>query len=171
MNKSKYKIIFPVQAPEIRKALYVPDEFTHTSQEYKEESIIKLFLESTVKNKEAFLKSCLKPYAEVISLYYPIDPSLFNEETQWCITLASQFLGLDTNGYITEPLLSLLFFLSTCLVEIELPGQSFQSCCLKFDEFLVENIFSQLATFDDTRVFIFQSFLLRLFLSYNEDNS
>ena len=40
-----------------------------------------------------------------------------------------------------------------------------------FDEFLDENIFSQLAKFHNTRVFRFQSFLLRMFLSYNEDNS
>ena len=67
--------------------------------------------------------------------------------------------------------MSLLFFLSTCPVEPELPGQSFQSCCLKFDEFLAENICSQLANFHDTRVFKFKSFLLRMFLSFNEDNS
>ena len=80
---------FPVQDPDIRKALRVPDEFTHTSQEYKEESIIQFFQESTVENKEAFLESCSKPDAKVISRFYPIDLSLFNEETQWCITLAS----------------------------------------------------------------------------------
>ena len=102
---------------------------------------------------------------------YPIDLSLLNEETQWCATLARQFLGLETNGYFTNPLLSLLFVLSTCPVKPQLPGQYFQSCCLKFDDFLAENIRSQLANFHGTRVFRFQSFLLRMFLSYNKDNS
>ena len=69
-----------------------------------------------------FLKSCSKPNTKFITLSYPINLSLFNEEYQWCVTLASQFLGLDTNGYIMEPLLSLLFVLDTCLVEPELPG-------------------------------------------------
>ena len=55
-------------------------------------------------------------------------------------------------------------------MEAGLPGQSFQYFCLKFDEFLTENIHSQLANLHDTRVFRFQSFLLRMFLSYNEDN-
>ena len=36
--------------------------------------------------------------------------------------------------------------------------------------FLDENIRSQLANFHDTRVFRFQYFLLRMFLSYNEDS-
>ena len=84
--------------------------------------------------------SCLKPDSEVIGLSYPIHLVLFNEETQSCITLASQILGLDTNGYVTKSLLSLLFVLSTCQTESEIPSQSFQFCCLKFDEFLAEKI-------------------------------
>ena len=82
---------------------------------------------------------------------------------------SQSILGLDTNGYITESLLSILFVLSTCLVEPEIPGQSFQFCCLKFDEFLAENIRSQLANFHNSKVFRFQSFLLRMLLSYNEE--
>ena len=62
---------------------------------------------------------------EVVGLSYPINLVLFNEETQSCITLASQFLGLDTNCYVTESLLSLLFILSTCQTKFEIPGQSF----------------------------------------------
>ena len=117
------------------------------------------------------MKSCSLPNAEVITLSYPIDLSLFNEETQSWIVVASQFLGLNTYGYVTELLLSLLFVLGTYLVELELPGNSFQCCRLKFDDFLAENIHSQLANFHNTRVFRFQSFLLKVFLSYNEGNS
>ena len=83
---------------------------------------------------------------------------------------SQSFLGLDTNCYVTESPLSLLFVLTTCLVEFELPGHCFQSCCLKFDEFLAENIRSQLVNFHGTRVFRFQSFLLKMFSSHNEDN-
>ena len=68
---------------------------------------------------------------------------------------ASQLLGLDTNGYVTESLFSMVFDLSTFLVESKLPGHSIQSCCLKFDEFLAENIRSHLVNFHDTRVFRF----------------
>ena len=45
-----------------------------------------------------------------------------------------------------------------------------QSSCLKFNEFLAENIHSQLINFHKTKSFIFQSFLLKMFLAFNEDN-
>ena len=125
MDEPKDRILCPIHAFVIRKTLSVPDDFVHLSQEYKEENIIHFFQESTVKSKEAFLKSCSIPDSQVMILSYPIDLVLFNEETQSCITLASQFLGLDTNGYVTESLLSLLFVLSTFLVEYELLGKYF----------------------------------------------
>ena len=82
----------------------------------------------------------------------------------------SQFLGLDTDKYVIEPLMSLLFTLSTCQVQSEESTQSVQYSCLKFDEFLSKNIHSQLVDFHKTRSFIFQSYLLKMFLSFNEEN-
>ena len=38
-----------------------------------------------------------------------------------------------------------------------------------FDEFLAENIHYQLMNFHDARTFRFQSFLLRMFIVYNEE--
>ena len=112
----------------------------------------------------------MKPDSEFIGLSYPIDLVLFNEETHSCITLASKFLGLDTNGDVTESLLSLFFVLSTCRVEFKLLDRSFQSCFLKSVEFLAEKIHSELVNFHSTRFFRFQSFLLKMFLSHNEEN-
>ena len=63
-----------------------------------------------------------KPDGEILSLSYLLELDLFNEEAQSCVTLASHFLGLDSDGYVTEPLLSLLFVLSTCPIEPELIG-------------------------------------------------
>ena len=75
MNKSKSKILFPIQYFVIRKALDIPDEFTHISQDYREEDIVRCFRESTDKSKDAFLKTCSKPDGEPIDLSYPIDLS------------------------------------------------------------------------------------------------
>jgi len=80
--------------------LDIPDEFSHISQDYREEYIIRYFRESTDESKENFLKACSKPDGEPIDLSYPIELSQFNEEMQWCISLASQFLGIDTDAYI-----------------------------------------------------------------------
>ena len=102
MDEPKSRVLFHIHASVILKTLSVPDDFVHLSQEYKEENIIHFFQESATESKEAILRSCSKPNSEVISLSYLIDLVLFNEETQSCITLSSQFLGLDTNGYVTE---------------------------------------------------------------------
>ena len=66
--------------------------------------------------------------------------------------------------------MSILFVLSTFLAEPEFPGQSYQYFFLKFDEFLAKNIHSQLANFHGTRMFRFQSFLLRMLIAYNEED-
>ena len=81
-------------------------------------------LKKLTKSSEAFLKGCFKPDSEPIDLSYPVDLNQFNEENQWCISLASQFLGLDIDAYVTKSLLSLLFVLCTCLNKTEFPGQS-----------------------------------------------
>ena len=67
-------------------------------------------------------------------------------------------------------MLILLFVLSTCPTKPELPGKYYQSCCLKFDEFLAENIRSQLANFHGTKVFRFHSFFMRMLIAYNEED-
>ena len=83
------------------------------------------------------------------------------------ISLMSQFLGLDTDRYAIEMLMILLFRVSIGQYE----SQSSQSVCLKFDEFLVESIHSQLVNFHNTIFFRFQSYLVRMFLFFNEESS
>ena len=122
MDRLKSKIMCPIDAPAIRKALAVQHEFVQLSQEYKEEIIIQFIHESAVEIKESFMKSSSKPDGEILSLSYPVDLDLSNEESQSCVTLVSQFLGLHTNVHVTEPLLSLLFVLSTCPIDLEFPG-------------------------------------------------
>ena len=104
--------------------MHIPDNFIHISQHYLEENIIHYFRESTDESKETFLKACSEPNSEPIDLSYPVDFNQFNEKTQWCISLASQLLGLDIDAYVPESLLSLLFVLSTCPAKLELPGKS-----------------------------------------------
>ena len=81
MNRSKSKILSYFQAHIIHKTLHILDEFVHISQKYQEENIVQFFRESTVENRDAFLKSCSKPNDEVINLSYPIDLNQFNEES------------------------------------------------------------------------------------------
>ena len=84
-----------------------------------------------------------------------MDANIFNEETQCIFTFMSQFLGLDTNNYVNDPLMSLLFVMSYFPVESEESSQLIKKSCLKFDEFLVDNIRSQLMDFHKTKNLIF----------------
>ena len=97
---------------------------------------------------------------------FVVDTSLFNDETQLVISLMNQFLGLDTDIYVTQLLISVLFKIITSPVE----PQSSRSVFFKYDEFLANSIHSQLVNFHNTRHFIFQSHLVRIFLFFNEGN-
>ena len=79
MNKSKSKILCPVQVSVIHKTLDIPDTFIDLSQDYREEDIIHYFRESTDESKESFLKNCSKTDSGPLDLSYPIDLSQFNE--------------------------------------------------------------------------------------------
>ena len=119
MDITNSKILCPVSSMVIRKTLLVPDEFTLKYKDYNEESIVQCFRESVIEKKHEFFKKCFKPDFELLEQPFPVDADLFNEETQCTVTLLSQFLGLDTDTYITKPLMSLLFVLSTCPADSE----------------------------------------------------
>ena len=79
---------------------------------------------------------------------FPVDTNLFNKESKLVISLMSQFLGLDTDRYVTELLMILLFKVSTSQSE----PQSSQLVFLKFDEFLAERIHSQMVNFHNINI-------------------
>ena len=170
MDISRSKILFPASPLIIKNTFSVPEELSQKYREYSEERVVQNFTEADVEKKEEFFKTCFKPDTYLKHYTYPIDVEEFNEETQCITTLLSQFLGMDTDKYVTESMMILLFTLSTCPVNSEDPIQSIQVSFLKFDEFLVENFHSQLVDFPNTRTFRFRSYLLRMFLSFNEEN-
>ena len=170
MDASRSKILCPIKSLVIQNTLLILVDFSQTSKEYKEDNLLQVFQESSVEQKETLLKTFSKPEIQFLNKHVLIYYNLVNEETQSLITLASQFLGMDMNKFITKPLLSLILILSTGQVGSNPLSQSMQSSCLKFDDFLAENIHSQLINFHKTRYFRFQSFLLRIFLTFNEDN-
>ena len=69
--------------------------------------------------------------------------------------------------YVIESLMSFIFKISIDQVD---SSDSSQYWCLKFDEFLAESIQSQLMNFQNTRFFRFQSYLVKMFLFFNEEN-
>ena len=105
-------------------------------------SLVQYFREFAIEKKQEFFKICFKQYVQLQNLPFHVDANIFNEETQCIVTLMSQFLGLDTDKYINEPLMSLLFSLSTFQVDFVESNQLLKTSCLKFDEFLAGNIHS-----------------------------
>ena len=120
-----------------------------------------------MEQKQAIFSSCFKPDVSLQNQAFPVSSNMFTDETQSIISLISQFLGLDTNSYVTASLMSLLFKVSTGQIECVDFGES---CCLKFDEFLAENMHSQLVNFQSTSFFRYQSYIINMFLFFNEEN-
>ena len=112
------KILYLVSPLVVRKTVLVSD--------YNEQSIVQCFRESIVEKKQGIFKKCFKPDVELLDKPFPLDADLFNVETQCTLTELIQFLILYMEKYITEPLMSLLFVLSTFLVESNESSQSIQ---------------------------------------------
>ena len=128
--------------------------------------MVQSFPDSSVELKQSFFTTCFRSDMSLQNQSFPMDVNLFNDETKLVISLMSHFLGLDTDMYVAKLLMSWLYIIST----IQTDSQSSQLVCLKFDEFLVESIHSQLVNFHSTKHFNFQSYLVRMLLLFNEEN-
>ena len=164
MDIDKSKILCPVNSLVFQDTFFVPTTFTQLSQEFSEEILIQTFREATEKYNQTFFNTCFKLDVSLQNQDFLVNSSLFTDETQSIISMMSRFLGLDIHRYVTESLMSLLIRVTTGQVE------SGQSCCIKFDEFLAESIQYQLVNFHNTRFFRFQSYLIKMFLFFNEEN-
>ena len=74
-------------------------------------------------NKEELFNSCFKPNTQLKNYPYHEYVDEFNEEMQCIVTLMSQFLGMDTDKYVTDPMMSLLFTLITFPFESKDPSR------------------------------------------------
>ena len=83
------------------------------SSEYNEGDILRFFHRYLNEQKHSFLRAHLNPKNQLSNPFFPIDFDMFNEENQHIINLARMGLGMELNQFITEPLLSLIFTLSS----------------------------------------------------------
>ena len=116
-----------------------------------EDNVIELYIHAIVEVKQTFLLKNLKYDVSVSNIPFPLDIDMINEESQCVLSLLCHFLGLDSERFMPEILLRLLFWLSLHQLEFY-PSQYL---CLKFDEFLGESIHLQLVNFHKTRHFMF----------------
>ena len=79
--------------------------------------MVQSFYEATIEHKQYIFTTFFKPDVSLQDKALPIDTNFLNEETKLVISLMSQFLGLDTDRYVTELLMSLLYRVSTSQFE------------------------------------------------------
>ena len=127
---------------------------------------MQFFRHATIEQKQPFFLKCLRSNVSLDNKTFPLDVNLFNEETKIIVSMMSWFLELDTYKYILDFLMSPLFGVSMTQSE----SQYLPTPCLKFDKFLAEIIHSRLVNFHNTRHFRFQSYLIRMFFFFNEEN-
>ena len=152
MDLTKSKILCYVNALVIWDSLTVTSSFTLIQEYFNEEKLIQYFQEETLEYKQSFFTTYFMLYVFLQNQCFPVDFNLFNQETNFVISLMSQFLGIDTDRYVIEMLMSLILNVSKSHSE----PHSSKSVCLKFDELLAESIHSQLVNFHSTKHFRFQ---------------
>ena len=109
MDASRSRMLCPINSFNIRNTFLIPSKFTQMSSEYNEGDILWFFKRSSAEKKDPFLRSYLKLESQLSNHFFLTNFNLFIEETRSMITLAGQFLGMDLNQFIPEPLLSLIF--------------------------------------------------------------
>ena len=100
MDAAKNKILFLVNSLVIRDSLEVPPSFTSNHEELVEEDLIQQFWLIAIEDKQIVLSKCFKIDVFPANQPFPLDISLFNEESQLVISMLSQFLDLDAHRFI-----------------------------------------------------------------------
>ena len=102
------------------------------------------------------MSKIFKPDIIPAHFVFPYDLSLFIEPIQAVFSLLSQIIGLDSEKLVTEVMVG-----SLCLV-----SQSMENFCLKYDDFLVERISSQVENFHSSgKIFIYQTLLMLIVIN------
>ena len=138
MDSAKTKILCPVNALVIRYYLIILPSFTLRWEDFIEEDLIQSFRHVTIEEKKPLFSKCFRYDVSLTNQRFPLDVNMFNEETKLVISMLSQLLGIYKDMFVPALLISMLFKVSMSQSE----SQSPQPPCLKFDEFLAENIHS-----------------------------
>ena len=89
MDPAKTKIPFPVNSLVIRDSLEVPPSFTLKQEEFVEEYSIQQFRHADVKQNQFFYSKCFEIDVSIADQPFPLDVSLFNEESHLVVSMLS----------------------------------------------------------------------------------
>jgi hypothetical protein len=160
VNKQGSEVLCRVETLSIRESLSIPESFSTIYEPFNEDKLIRVYREWPSEVRDLFLQTIVKPENFSKSLSLPMNVNIKVIEVQWVCSLLSQVLGLDNEKYLVDVMLGFLlkFFKSEF-------GLSFY---INFDQFLDDNIHTQLANFLYMRHFKYYTYLLIIFLETNK---
>ena len=137
------------------------DSFPVNPESFNEQVLIELYKNCKSEFRCQFLYSILKVGQSLEGLFLPYNVSIFKDEVQLVMSIASKVLGLDDDTHVNEVILG--FSLSIGSTNHE----SNSLRCFNLDEYLAEVIHTQLVEFTKVRFFRYQSYLLNMLLCSN----
>ena len=89
MDSARSRILCHVNALVIRDSLEVPPSFTLSKEEFVKENLIQQFRHADVKQNQFFYSKCFEIDVSIADQPFPLDVSLFNEESHLVVSMLS----------------------------------------------------------------------------------
>ena len=153
------QVLCTINSKSLRRYFCLPiSNLGHNPVQFSEENCLAIRKALDLEQTSPFMSKMFRLDVNPSNYTFPYDITLFIEPIQVVFNLLSQILGLDSHRYVTKVIVG-----TVCLV-----SQSRKEFALKFDEFLVERISSQLKNFhNDGKVFNYQTLLLLIVITEN----
>ena len=142
----------------IIQALCLLESNSQQSMSFNDENLIWSFKQVENEVKLGFMSSLLNTDQSTEKLVFPYDLQDFKDRVSTFFALLNQVLGLDNDRKVQEVMVSIAYTLSHSKIV---------SQDINFDEFLTENIHSQLMNFHTKRTFRYQTLLLQMMVQQN----
>ena len=85
--------------------LILPDSFLVNPESFNEQVLIELYKNCKIEVRCKFLSNILKVGQTLEGLFLPYNVSIFKDEVQLVMSMASQVLGLDDDKHVNEVIL------------------------------------------------------------------
>ena len=158
MSSNASRVIYNINAQSFRQALCLSESNLQQSIPFNEENLICAFRQVENEVRLGFLSSLLNVDQPIEKVVFPYSLQEFKDCVKPFFAMLSQVLGLDSDRKVREFMVSLAYTLS----QSETNGQD-----INFDEFLAENIHSQLMNFHSKKTFRHQTLFLKMIIKQN----
>ena len=132
------RVITTINSESLRKTFWLPIPNPNQSFiQFLEENNLDVIKSLDVDQTYTFMSKMFRPNISPSNYTFPYDISLFIETIQAMFPLLNQIIGLDSDQFVTEVMLGIVYLVS----------QSTKQFTLNFDQFMVKRISYQLEHF------------------------